>query len=186
MKDNQKGMTLVEMIIVIAVIGLMLIPIYNVMSSNSVMMKKTEAMATAKNFAIDYTRYIEKELQYAQNVYVGNETSNFGNADAAASISHIRVVNNKLQKGTGSPIVWNDIYDSNYVGKYEIVMKAEAGVDTVTVQFDVKYPNVTTYTYGPISIDPLNVKISSGGADGNDGGGSVEGGSGNYISYYIP
>ena len=70
MKKIQKGFTLVELIVVMAIMGIIMTVIMSIISPTSRIASKVESMKDEETTAIAVGRAIKSELEFATKVYV--------------------------------------------------------------------------------------------------------------------
>ncbi|MBU3810851.1 MAG: type II secretion system GspH family protein [Candidatus Niameybacter stercoravium] len=122
MRINQKGFTILEMVIVIAITMLLMSSVGVLMYNNERMVKRTTQTIDAKSIALIAQEYIEDELRYA---YIAEITTDTISELEAEDAQYLRVKENHTLEH----------HDSNGVDKLIVAVDAMKGT-TLNVEFN--------------------------------------------------
>lgn len=148
---NYKGITLVEMIVVIAIIGIMLVPLYGVLETNKSIVDRTEDSANAKVIANTVYAFIEQKLKYAQTISTSDtiETTQYA----------IKIDQNQILYYSPETHVEQLVFDQTYFEEFGIEVSFNK-VPTIDNQMEISVvitlPSGDTYTLGPNKLELIN------------------------------
>lgn len=175
---KDKGITLVETIVVIGIICIMLLPLYNIMGMNNQLVKRTEHLANAKSIAANIFQYIENELKYANVVIIGSSSESALLADPLVATSSmpayaLYMMPDSFRHYIATSSLEKVVFDQHYLGKYSIDLDYQLIVDPATattyndrlgVKVIVGLPSGGQYVLGPnhIKVENMNPTVRTG------------------------
>lgn len=192
-KKKEQGITLVEVIVVMALVALLMIPIYTLMDTNNKISERTSDLIIAKTIAVAVQDFLEEELRYAHSVSIDSAIKDEININLSDSpittISKkaysIEVESNELKwYTTASPRTERTILDESYMQGLDVAINffaipktdVEDYQDRISLVISVSKVNGIEYTLGPTTILIENA----------NSGIRIEGTSGSVVNYTLP
>lgn len=186
MIKNRKGMTLIEVLVVIVIVGIMIGPVIRTINSSSKILAKTEQSANAKMIANNIFQYIENKVKYANVILIGDIRvpeleSTLGDATTKKDAQTLVVEGEELkyyQSVVGTAKV---IFDKKYMAGMALETKyKKVDVNTISVEIIMKKGGEKIHALGPnkIKLENINTAIR---ADDR-----IDGTEGSVINYIMP
>lgn len=197
-KRREQGITLVEVIVVMALVGFLMIPIYTLMDTNNKISERTSDLIAAQNIATSIYDFIEEELRYANTIEIGSTVVdklkiNISEPDSVTNskkaYSMVVDANEFKYYTTVSPRIERVVFDADYMQGLNVsidfsqMINPSSGLaytDRISLVIDVKRIDGIEYRLGPTTIMVENIKVSQRPGD------RIGGTSGSVVNYTLP
>ncbi|MGL5676983.1 MAG: prepilin-type N-terminal cleavage/methylation domain-containing protein [Cellulosilyticaceae bacterium] len=182
--SNHKGITLLEVVIVIAIIGILTVPMYNIMFTNDKLVNRTSKMITAKDAVVFVQQALLEQIEVANSMQIGR-------SPGATTLSELTTSSQRalyftdgelvIQKGNAIPNTTQSLCSKSLLGNYEIIIEYTTK-SNVSVEISISAKEGSELLYNEKIVTSLmNLKT-----DVNDEKIVTTGSNRNYIQYSLP
>lgn len=181
---TSKGITLLEVVIVIAIIGILMTPIYNIMFTNDKLVQKTANTITAKDAVVFVQQVLLEQIELATTMQIGRTTGAVVLEELSTSNERALYMEGGeliLQKGGVSPNTQQSLCSEQLLGGFDIdIQYTDKADDVLEVSISATKGSEILYT------EKIVTKLMNFKTDTNDESIVDAGTTTDYIQYALP